>query len=297
MEYPGQGSLPQYQATVGQPSARRAQQNFDLLHAAGATPPPGNLNLPPTPGEYEISGLMPGTVDVRASAGKNANGVFIHKIRRITLRPGETAVCDFDILTQGDAGLEGNVSIGGVPVNRGLLELEYPSDGPDTVRRALQLDADGAFNFTGLPHGRATLRLARTPLTPNISVDLDLMPGKVTRQDLILEAGSPVNVLVDQLPKNWLCLLFLLEESTVVDQLTPGIYEALEQQAKAWTYFNEGAPKEGWEQIPQGQYNLAAIALPEVSAEGFQQALIQNTPLHVPAPEVLEGPVEVMVSF
>jgi hypothetical protein len=138
-------------------------------------------------GSYEIAGLAPGAVEVKAAL----DGFTRTSARRIAIASGSVATLDIDV-PAGDSVLEGTVTEGGSPPAIAVVFLDiHTSSGEEGYR--VRAESSGAFRFAGLPAGEAklTAHVAGGPSagsTRSRTIEFDIAAGSAERRDVEFES-------------------------------------------------------------------------------------------------------------
>jgi protocatechuate 3,4-dioxygenase beta subunit len=173
----------------GEPGRGRAT----LRRTAQGTTAFGGGDVIKPDGSIRMKDLVPGSVELKVTL----NGPCRREKRiPIELRANQTAETDVRFVP-GDAGLEGLVAVGATAPSWLRLSLEVQTAlGLERISTdGLRTSDDGVFSLSGLPAGTATLRVEFTTQSAGhrtCDYTLNLEPGMVTRQDVVLGGGGVV---------------------------------------------------------------------------------------------------------
>ncbi|HYO11747.1 MAG TPA: carboxypeptidase regulatory-like domain-containing protein [Thermoanaerobaculia bacterium] len=211
-------------------------------------------------GHFEIRGLPPGTLRLRASAPGHQEA----EVSGLELQPLEP-LDDVRLVLAPSAVLEGTVrNSQGAPVPRARIAVRPAVDGPENGTRTVadrQVDAEGRFRVDGLAPG-AVLVLADHDRYRQMERPFDLHPG-VNRIDLVLETGLAV-------------------AGRVLDEAGTPVAGALVRLTEA------GADRASARSRADGSFRLTGLSAGRLSIEASREGF---SPAHLVV-ELAEAPVE-----
>ncbi len=148
---------------------------------------PGTYRKPEPDGSFRFDGLSEGLLNINVVP--NAPGNRRSVTKTINLMPGQDVHVDI-IFDRGAAVVEGMLTVDGVPLDKGYLELRREV-GDTTGSMRSTLGANGSYRFDEVWAGNLVLRVTRidtsNPYEPVVhEVDLSVADGQVLRQDIEL---------------------------------------------------------------------------------------------------------------